>query len=522
MALVSDGYRPGDSRRAELRSKAKDKVDIDIPKSKSGKRVKIDRYYRAAEKLLDSFDDAYDARKLDDAYMLGKRFVSFSLEDLPQHPDYDSSRYDWQREENGKDIEYIFGRLKHINDLIDAEEIKNDPRSRAEKETEMRIKSQLNRRNSVKSAGYVDGYGKNVVGNGGRRASTGADMRETQRVHCSKYLDGRRRSSLEHSTNRRQVEPSSKDPLLSWSSHERYESEGKKCDRRSGLERTASSRSHKKRDSLDRHSSHEILRPDQMVLNIPNRRKNGNEVERDSLGSGSSHDRDASKHRSRSNRIDDRGRGAAGLEPDGQKVGTPRSDRHDNYNNIREEDVTDQLGRHSSHERFGRRRDVRELPQRTMKSRKSQSLRNVKEYHADERSQRSQGTWVGKDLRIKRRPSKTQEGVIDRNNSRTSENIEQDVRVYGSEGAPEPLTNREGIKTNVDSSNKSQNITSVKTRRKASMTEISEDCALVKFKDTGTHQPSMQAFPNTAQPGDDDADDGSYSISSKLSYPSID
>lgn len=51
MALVSDGYRPGDSRRAELRSKAKDKVDIDIPKSKSGKRVKIDRYYRAAEKV---------------------------------------------------------------------------------------------------------------------------------------------------------------------------------------------------------------------------------------------------------------------------------------------------------------------------------------------------------------------------------------------------------------------------------------------------------------------------------------
>jgi len=497
MALASDGYRPGDSRRALLRDKAKDKVGIQIPKSKSGKRVKIDRYYDAAEKLLDSFDDAYDARELDDAYMLGKRFVSFSLEDLPKHPDYDSSRYDWQREENGKDIEYIFGRLKHINDLIDEEEFKNDPRSRAEKETQRRIKNQLNRRNSINKSACVDVFPKAVVAPG-RRASTGTNLEEMQRANSSKYI-GSRRSSLDSSANRRQVEPSSKDRLESLSNHERYESEG----RRNVDQRT---RTHHKKDSLDRHSSHELLRPDQMVLNIPN---------------GSNHDRGASKRQSRSNRGDEYVRGTTRREPQGQKSTIQRRDRPDGYNNMHGEGVSDPLGRHSSHERISRRRQDRDLPQRGMKSRKSQSLRNVKEYHADEKSERSQGTWVGRDLRIKRRPSKTQEAGTDRNNSRATEKEAQDVRVYAS-AESEPHSTRESITVNTNRLNKSRSANGVKSREKASMIEISEDCALVKFNDSGAYPACKDMPPNTGEPCQDDTDDGSYSISSRFSYPSID
>lgn len=82
----------------------------------------IEKYYGMAERLLMGFLHAMDTRRLDDAYILGLRFATFSLEGLPNHAQYNSPLTRAQRSKNARNLESVLEKLENVATRMDAEE----------------------------------------------------------------------------------------------------------------------------------------------------------------------------------------------------------------------------------------------------------------------------------------------------------------------------------------------------------------------------------------------------------------
>lgn len=82
----------------------------------------IEKYYDAADRLLETFQHAIDRRNLDDAYILGVRFGTFSLESLPKHKDYSKVTYKSLRIRNAKQVEEVLQKVERVTKRMDAEE----------------------------------------------------------------------------------------------------------------------------------------------------------------------------------------------------------------------------------------------------------------------------------------------------------------------------------------------------------------------------------------------------------------
>eukprot|EP00521_Asterionellopsis_glacialis_P009512 CAMPEP_0195286954 /NCGR_PEP_ID=MMETSP0707-20130614/4211_1 /TAXON_ID=33640 /ORGANISM="Asterionellopsis glacialis, Strain CCMP134" /LENGTH=709 /DNA_ID=CAMNT_0040346657 /DNA_START=93 /DNA_END=2222 /DNA_ORIENTATION=+ len=137
--------RPGDRRRAALRIEMHD-LPLDLPSSRDGRNLKLDKFFQAAKQLNAKFERNYNKKtnvqNLDKTYMLGKRLMQFIVEEIPRHPDYRAPKYNKQREKLSKYVEGCFGKLSHLSDQMDAEEyekIKTQKSSRALNQAEMKI-----------------------------------------------------------------------------------------------------------------------------------------------------------------------------------------------------------------------------------------------------------------------------------------------------------------------------------------------------------------------------------------------
>lgn len=109
--------RPSDGRRKAL----KDEDNLDVPMISSF--FDIDKYYETAEKVLFSFEEAFAARRLDDAYIYGRRFSSFSIDILPQHSYYKSKKYASQQSQNKRALVKVLDQMEQIAKWMDAEEL---------------------------------------------------------------------------------------------------------------------------------------------------------------------------------------------------------------------------------------------------------------------------------------------------------------------------------------------------------------------------------------------------------------
>ena len=83
----------------------------------------IEKYYHMADRLLVAFGQALDERRLDDAYVFGLRFATFSLEGLPKHTGYKSARYKMHRLKNSRNVEDVLNKMASVTSRMDAEEI---------------------------------------------------------------------------------------------------------------------------------------------------------------------------------------------------------------------------------------------------------------------------------------------------------------------------------------------------------------------------------------------------------------
>ncbi|CAB9510801.1 expressed unknown protein [Seminavis robusta] len=81
----------------------------------------IEKYYGMADRLVTAFQLALDERRLDDAYVFGLRFATFSLEGLPKHGNYQRQNK-MQRVKNSRQVDQVLQKMELVATRMDAEE----------------------------------------------------------------------------------------------------------------------------------------------------------------------------------------------------------------------------------------------------------------------------------------------------------------------------------------------------------------------------------------------------------------
>ena len=91
-----------------------------------------------------SFQKAYEEQRLDDAYVLGKRFCIFSLEGLPKHDYFRSPRYANLRKQNDANVQRVIGQLEQVAKWMDEQELERQRllEARRKRLVEERIRQQ--------------------------------------------------------------------------------------------------------------------------------------------------------------------------------------------------------------------------------------------------------------------------------------------------------------------------------------------------------------------------------------------
>lgn len=151
--------RPSDERRAYLKS-----ADQDVSSFPISNFCPIQRYYGAAEKALEAFEDSYSCLNLDKAYSLGRRFATFSTEALPKHDYYRSPTEELVklRMKNQKDIKRVIDLMERVVALMDEEEIQKKKRREEEERKERERQAEICRLKAVKQKCHLSEKLKNL------------------------------------------------------------------------------------------------------------------------------------------------------------------------------------------------------------------------------------------------------------------------------------------------------------------------------------------------------------------------
>ena len=147
--------RPSEGRRAALR-KAEGEINVEVSNF-----FPIERYYDGADKVLHSFLKAYDEKRLDDAYVLGKRFATFSLEGLPKHDYYRSPKYASLQKKNNQQLQLVISKLEQVCLWMDEEEaekerLRQEYRKRVQAEQERIQQERVRKQQEIEEKRYKE------------------------------------------------------------------------------------------------------------------------------------------------------------------------------------------------------------------------------------------------------------------------------------------------------------------------------------------------------------------------------
>jgi USP8 dimerisation domain len=110
----SSSPRPSDERRRQLNQ------ELSIPLVSNF--FPIERYYNAADKVYESFEDVRAKGMLDDAYVYGKRYCLFCVDAIPTHNYYHSPKYAAYKTLSVKRVSAVIRALEQIVVQMDHEE----------------------------------------------------------------------------------------------------------------------------------------------------------------------------------------------------------------------------------------------------------------------------------------------------------------------------------------------------------------------------------------------------------------
>ena len=82
----------------------------------------LDKYFEISNRLLENFQHSLDERKLDETYVYGIRFCTFSVEALPKHPHYNQPKFKQLRSKNSKQVDKVLKTMEIVTQRMDIEE----------------------------------------------------------------------------------------------------------------------------------------------------------------------------------------------------------------------------------------------------------------------------------------------------------------------------------------------------------------------------------------------------------------
>ena len=86
----------------------------------------LNKYYDLNFRLSQYFSETISNKKWDDAYCLGKRFLTIALEVIPKHPYYKATAYDSRRQESRVESKRVEKQLLHCISMLDAEALERE------------------------------------------------------------------------------------------------------------------------------------------------------------------------------------------------------------------------------------------------------------------------------------------------------------------------------------------------------------------------------------------------------------
>jgi hypothetical protein len=82
----------------------------------------LERYFEASDKLIQAFQNSFDKRQLDEAFVYGLRYCEFCMEGIRHHDYYDATTFGARRQQMGKRINDVVVKLELVAEWMDEEE----------------------------------------------------------------------------------------------------------------------------------------------------------------------------------------------------------------------------------------------------------------------------------------------------------------------------------------------------------------------------------------------------------------
>ena len=132
---LQKGNRPSDERRERL------KQSLSVPVVSNF--FPIERYYDAAATVYDGFQEVCnDPKRLDEAYVYGKRYCLFCVDAIPKHNYYKLPKNKALRDKHNRQVNKVIVQLEEVARRMDVEEtrLQKEREARAKREAEERAR----------------------------------------------------------------------------------------------------------------------------------------------------------------------------------------------------------------------------------------------------------------------------------------------------------------------------------------------------------------------------------------------
>jgi USP8 dimerisation domain len=168
-----DPHEPSAARRRQLREAEANPGTIPTVSN----FFPIERYYDASEKVLQSFETAYERKRLDEAYVYGIRFCEFCVNGIVQHDYYRSSKFAARKMQTNARVDAVLKKLDQVAAWMDKEEIEKmarreailkqqrEDRARKQREIEEARLAEIERRLAQQKADFSSFHNQDKVEN---------------------------------------------------------------------------------------------------------------------------------------------------------------------------------------------------------------------------------------------------------------------------------------------------------------------------------------------------------------------
>ena len=146
----------------------------------------LERYYDAADKVLHTFETAFEKKRLDEAYVYGMRYCTFCVKAIVKHDYYHSAKFAARKAQTNQRVDAVLTKLEQVAEWMDQEErekearreailkLQKEERRRKERELEEQRLAEIDRRLAQQKEAFSCFYGQDHPNSAGQNVEESA------------------------------------------------------------------------------------------------------------------------------------------------------------------------------------------------------------------------------------------------------------------------------------------------------------------------------------------------------------